>query len=74
MHQDIYDNFVEKLVSNTRALRIGNGLDKIDMGPMVSAKERERYEGILQRAIDPGANDQDFWWFPSKDEEAFPGK
>jgi len=55
VHEDIYDAFVEKLVSNSRALRIGNGLDKIDMGPMVSAKERDRYEGILQRAVDQGA-------------------
>jgi betaine-aldehyde dehydrogenase len=55
VHQDIHDVFVEKLVSNAKALRIGNGLDKIDLGPMVSAKERDRYEGILQRAIDQGA-------------------
>jgi len=55
VHEDIYEAFVEKLVSYSRALRIGNGLDKIDMGPMVSAKERDRYEGILQRAVDQGA-------------------
>ena len=55
VHQDIYDDFVEKLVANARALRIGNGLDKVDVGPMVSAKERDRFEAILQRAIDQGA-------------------
>jgi len=55
VHQDIYDSFVDKLISNTRALRIGNGLDKIDVGPMVSASERDRFEAILQRAIDQGA-------------------
>ncbi len=55
VHQDIYDDFVDKLVSMARALRIGNGLDKIDVGPMVSAKERDRFEAILQRAIDQGA-------------------
>jgi len=55
VHEDIYDAFVEKLVANSKALRIGNGLDKIDMGPMVSAKERDRYEGMLQRAVDQGA-------------------
>ncbi len=55
VHQDIHDEFVSKLVSNAQALRIGNGLDNIDMGPMVSAKERDRYEAILQRAIDQGA-------------------
>ena len=55
VHQDIHDEFVKKLVSNAQALRIGNGLDKIDMGPMVSARERDRFEGILQQAIDQGA-------------------
>jgi betaine-aldehyde dehydrogenase len=55
VHQDVYDDFVEKLVANARALRIGNGLDKVDVGPMVSAKERDRFEAILQRAIDQGA-------------------
>ncbi len=55
VHQDIHDEFVEKLIANSKALRIGNGLDKVDMGPMVSARERDRYEAILQRAIDQGA-------------------
>jgi len=55
VHQDVYDDFVEKLVVNAKALRIGNGLDKVDVGPMVSAKERDRFEAILQRAIDQGA-------------------
>ena len=55
IHQDIYDDFVDNLVSMAKALRIGNGLDKIDVGPMVSAKERDRFEAILQRAIDQGA-------------------
>jgi betaine-aldehyde dehydrogenase len=55
VHQDIYDDFVDNLVSMAKALRIGNGLDKIDVGPMVSAKERDRFEAILQRAIDQGA-------------------
>ncbi|MCP4387780.1 MAG: aldehyde dehydrogenase family protein, partial [Gammaproteobacteria bacterium] len=49
------DDFVDKLVFNAKALRIGNGLDKIDVGPMVSAKERDRFEAILQRALDQGA-------------------
>ncbi len=43
MHQDVYDDFVDKLVLHTRALRIGNGLDKVDVGPMVSIRERDRF-------------------------------
>lgn len=55
VHQDIHDEFVEKLVAETRKIRIGNGLDRVDMGPMVSSKERDRYETILRGAIDEGA-------------------
>jgi betaine-aldehyde dehydrogenase len=55
VHTDIHDAFVEKMVANARALRIGNGLDKVDMGPMVTAKERERYEGVIRRAVEQGA-------------------
>ncbi len=55
VHQDIHDAFVEKLIEETRKLRIGNGLDKVDIGPMVSEKERSRFEGVLARAVEQGA-------------------
>ena len=55
VHEAIHDEFVDRLVTETKKLRIGNGLDKVDIGPMVAEKERDRYEGILQRAIEQGA-------------------
>lgn len=55
VHQDIYDSFVQKLVEATGKLRIGNGLGKVDIGPMVSEKERDRFEAILKRAVEQGA-------------------
>ncbi len=55
VHQGIHDAFVAKLVEETGKLRIGNGLGKVDMGPMVTEKERTRYEGVLARAIEQGA-------------------
>jgi betaine-aldehyde dehydrogenase len=55
VHQDIHDAFVAKLVEATGKLRIGNGLGKVDIGPMVTEKERSRYEGILARAVEQGA-------------------
>ena len=42
VHKAVYDTFLEKLVGRVRALRVGNGLDdRVDMGPCVSAKQRE---------------------------------
>ncbi|MEM7189379.1 MAG: aldehyde dehydrogenase family protein, partial [Pseudomonadota bacterium] len=55
VHEDIHDAFVEKLIEHARAIRIGNGLDKVEMGPMVAEKERTRYEGVLERAREQGA-------------------
>ena len=55
VHEAVHDEFVEKLAEHARAIRIGNGLDKVEMGPMVSEKERTRYEGVLEHAQQQGA-------------------
>lgn len=55
VHESIHDEFVERIVGLADGLRIGNGLEKVDMGPMVSSRERDRYEGVLRRAIEQGA-------------------
>jgi len=55
VHEKIHDDFVEAVVEKTRKLRIGNGLDKVDIGPMVTDKERARFEGVLARAQQQGA-------------------
>ena len=55
IHEKIHDAFVDKLVDNAKSIRIGNGLDKVEMGPMVAEKERDRYERVLKRAIEQGA-------------------
>lgn len=55
VHEAIHDEFVERLAAHARALRVGNGLDKVEMGPMVSERERSRYEGVLENAGRQGA-------------------
>lgn len=55
VHEDIHDAFVDKLVAETKAIRLGSGLDAVDMGPMVSSRERDRYENLLKGAIKEGA-------------------
>lgn len=55
VHEDIHDSFVEKMAEHAKSIRIGNGLDKVEMGPMVAQKERDRYEGVLARAREQGA-------------------
>lgn len=55
VHADVYDTFVEQLVAGARSLRIGNGLTHVDMEPMVSGRERDRFEGVIANAIKQGA-------------------
>lgn len=55
VHEDIYDEFATRLVEEARGLRLGNGLGKVDIGPMVSQRERDRYESVIARAVEQGA-------------------
>jgi betaine-aldehyde dehydrogenase len=55
VHEDVHDRFVELFVQETRKLRIGSGLDQVDVGPMEHAGERDRFERVLARAVEQGA-------------------
>src|ERR1700722_5610514 len=50
VHEAIHDAFVAKVLEETAKIRIGNGLEKVDMGPMASHAQRERYERIVARS------------------------
>jgi betaine-aldehyde dehydrogenase len=55
VHEAVYDQFVAALAREARALRIGSGLDHIDLGPLASSRERDRVERIVARAVEQGA-------------------
>ncbi len=55
VHEDVHDEFVRLLVEEAGRIRVGSGLDDVDMGPMVNQRERDRYERILARAVEQGA-------------------
>ncbi len=55
VHTDVYDEFVEALAAEARALRIGSGLDAVDLGPLAAERERARVEAIVERATAQGA-------------------
>jgi betaine-aldehyde dehydrogenase len=55
VHEVVYDRFVSALVAEANALRIGSGLDTVDIGPMASQRERERVQRIEARAVEQGA-------------------
>ena len=55
VHEAVHDEFVEKVAQHAKAIRIGNGLNKVEMGPLVAEKERTRYEAVLTKAQQQGA-------------------
>src|SRR5262249_5390263 len=56
VHRAVYDEFLEKLVSRTKALRVGNGLDPgVDMGPCVSERQRDSVARYVEIGKKEGA-------------------
>lgn len=55
VHTGIYDQFVELLVKQVKSLRIGNGLERVDIGPMATEQARIRLDSMIQTAISQGA-------------------
>lgn len=55
VHQDVHDRFVEGLVAGARRLRIGHGLKRSEIGPLVSEAARNKVIRLVQDALDKGA-------------------
>jgi betaine-aldehyde dehydrogenase len=56
VHEAIHDRFVERLVAEARKLRVGNGLEEVDMGPMATRRQRDRFEALIANARKQGAS------------------
>ena len=54
VHRDVYRRFADLLIEETRKVRVGSGLERVDMGPMASSLQRDRYESIVRRAVADG--------------------
>jgi acyl-CoA reductase-like NAD-dependent aldehyde dehydrogenase len=56
VHEDVADAFIERLVANTKALRVGDPLDlETDVGPLISPGDRDRVKGWIDEAVSAGA-------------------
>jgi alpha-ketoglutaric semialdehyde dehydrogenase len=56
VHERVYDAFLDAFVARTRALRVGDGLDpKTDVGPVVSAKQRDTVASYVEIGREEGA-------------------
>ncbi len=56
VHDAIADAFLDRFVTATRALKIGNPLDRdCDVGPMISDEAADRAESWIREALNEGA-------------------
>ena len=56
VHEAIADTFLERFIAATRALKVGNPLDRdCEVGPMISDEAAERAEAWIREAIGEGA-------------------
>ncbi len=56
VHENVYDEFVERFVSKAKKLEIGFGNDaKIDMGPIVDERSRNRVMKLAEKTLAEGA-------------------
>src|SRR5215831_12787552 len=56
IHESIYDNFVRDLVSKTKTMKLGPGMeDSTEMGPVVSRQRQETVLGFIKDGVTEGA-------------------
>ncbi len=56
VHQEIFDQFTERVVDLTSRLKVGNGLDEgVDMGPLFNEAQVKNTEAFIADAVARGA-------------------
>jgi succinate-semialdehyde dehydrogenase len=56
IHSDIYDSFVEKLINEIKALKMGSGEDlEVQIGPLINHAQFEKVSSLVQDAVSKGA-------------------
>ncbi|MFW6129416.1 MAG: aldehyde dehydrogenase family protein [Candidatus Aminicenantaceae bacterium] len=53
LHEDIYDDFMDKFIEKTKNLRMGNPLDEhTDIGPMINMQAAQKTEEWINEALE----------------------
>jgi acyl-CoA reductase-like NAD-dependent aldehyde dehydrogenase len=52
---EVHDAFVEEFVTQARALRVGNGFEKSEIGPLATQRQRDKVAGLVEGAVAQGA-------------------
>ncbi len=56
VHESMMEEFTSKLVAKAKGLRAGNpATEEVALGPVISAKQRDRIHGIVEESVAQGA-------------------
>ena len=57
VHEDVRDDFIERLHTKTKLLKLGDGLNQYtNVGPVINSKALEKITGFVDRAKERGLN------------------
>src|SRR5438552_6096655 len=57
VQETVYDAFMQSFLSKVKQIRVGDpSKESTDMGPLISATQRNNVEGFVERALRAGAN------------------
>ena len=55
IHDKVYDEFVSTFVDQVKTIRVGNGLEDVDMGPLANERRLQAMETLVADATSHGA-------------------
>lgn len=55
VHRSIYKSFVDRFVEITKQLTVGNGLDDVNLGPLINHESKKKIDELLKDAQEKGA-------------------
>ncbi|MBI2675159.1 MAG: aldehyde dehydrogenase family protein [Candidatus Aenigmarchaeota archaeon] len=56
IHEDLYEKTIRRMAQKARRFVVGDPLNaKTDMGPLISARQRERVEAFIRKGLEEGA-------------------
>jgi betaine-aldehyde dehydrogenase len=57
VQDSVYDSFMDSFLSKVKQIRVGDpSKESTDMGPLISATQRDTVEGFVERSLRQGAN------------------
>ena len=54
VQRSVFDEVVQRMAERYRALRVGPAMDDLDVGPLISARQREMVQGYLDLVTESG--------------------